>query len=104
MLVTDRRVIRWRPPGLPASLGLTSVERMKLNPAKPDRAATLVIVGADGRSSLSLSLEPHHVAAVGGFTIAMAVALKAAAEQLPQPVSVDQLGYGSLRVWAFRAN
>jgi len=104
MALTDQRVIRWRPPGMPVSVLLTSIQRMKLDAGKTDRAATLIIVAADGPSPLSLSLEPHHVSAIGAFTLALAAALRAATAQLPQPVSIDQLGYGSLRVWAFRPN
>ncbi len=68
MAVTDQRVVRWRPPGAVVSLSLAMVERIHLDPARPDGRAMLLVTARDARPPLTLSLEPRHMAAAGGFT------------------------------------
>jgi len=71
MAVTDRRLIRWRPPGAIVSLPLVLVERVQLDPGRPDGRAMLLVVARDARPPLVLSLESRHMAAAGPFTTAV---------------------------------
>jgi len=71
MAVTDRRLIRWRPPGAIVSLPLVLVERVQLDPGRPDSQAMLLVVARDARPPLVLSLDPRHMVDAGPFTTAV---------------------------------
>ena len=95
MAVTDRRLVRWRPPGAIVSLPLVDVERVQLDPGRPDGQAMLLVVARDARPPLVLSLEARHVAAAGSFTTAVLLAvMEAVAAMRRRPSGEGDVGAG----------
>ena len=60
LALTDRRVIRWRPPGAIASIPLSTVERLHLRSGTRERDPALIIEGGAGET-IVVVLQARHL-------------------------------------------
>jgi hypothetical protein len=100
LVVTSRRVLRWRPPGATASVRLTAIDHIELHAASRGRPASIV-VGSAGEPTLIVSLEQRHVEAVASFIQTLVTCTTRACRANGTPVEVDAARLDTGTVWVF---
>jgi hypothetical protein len=76
LALTNRRLMRWRPPGAIASIPLRDVERLQLRPGTRERDPVLIIESADG-ATMVVVLQARHLPLAQLFRALLADALEA---------------------------
>jgi hypothetical protein len=102
LVLTNRRAIRWRPPGATLSVPLTSVERLEVRSSRQAGRALILIVPGEGTPALALVLEAHQVPSAAPFAAALAEAVVAAGGRTARPVEVEHGPVELLDEWFFR--
>jgi hypothetical protein len=75
LALTNRRIIRWRPPGAISSIPLNTVERIHLRSGTSERDTALIIEDTDGES-LVVVLQARHMLLAQPFRAMLTDALE----------------------------
>jgi len=100
LVVTARRVLRWRPPGATASVELHAIDHVELHAARRGRPASIVVGSAD-EPTLIVSLEQRHVESVASFIPTLVTPITRACRAGGRPVEVRAARLDTGTVWTF---
>jgi hypothetical protein len=102
VVLTDLRLIRWRPPGAIATIAVPSVESIELRRATAEHPALLTLSAADAGAPLTVALDERHVpAAMDALQVLVGTIHHAHRARLRTPVQITTTRSSSRTTWRF---
>jgi hypothetical protein len=102
IVLTDRRLIRWRPPGAIATITIAAVGSIDLRRATAEHPALLTFVAADAGAPLAVGLDERHVpAALDALQVIVGTIHQAHRTRLHTLVDVATARTSSRTTWRF---
>jgi hypothetical protein len=102
LALTDRRIVRWRPPGALVFLAIDEIETIDIRRATAEHPALLAFSGGGGSAALAIALDARHVAAaMEAVQVIVGTVHAAHRARLRRPVGVDRSQSPARTTWQF---
>jgi hypothetical protein len=103
IVITDQRVVRWRPPGGIVSIPLDAIDSVELRTTSPEGEALFAIACRGSQGAIVLALSARHAATVPAAVNALVPAVLLVHRARRESVELARVRTATMNRWSFVA-